>query len=226
MSPSATRLERWDRGARVPLTVLGLLFIIGASVFILGPDLPPAISPLAFGIAAISWLAFLVDFIVRIALTPRGERIAYVIHHPLQLLSVAIPIFRAVRVVDLLRQLPSVNQSSGGVVRTRIVLTALAYAIVFIYFVALSTLYVERYAPGSTITTFGDAMWWAAVTLTTVGYGDVVPVTTAGRLYAVLLMMGGIVIIGVASGTAVSYINEQVRKPHAAARAAAAEREE
>jgi voltage-gated potassium channel len=216
MSTPATRLERWAHDVRVPLAILGLLFIVGASVFVLGPDLPTWISLLALGIATISWLAFLVDYLVRIGITPSGHRLNYVIHHPLQLLSIAIPIFRAVRVVDLLRELPSVNQKAPGVVRTRIALTAFAYAAVFVYFVALSTLYVERYAPNSTITNFGDALWWAAVTLTTVGYGDVVPVTLAGRLYAVLLMMGGVVIIGVASGTAVSYINEQVRKPHIA----------
>ena len=68
---------------------------------------------------------------------------------------------------------------------------------------ALAVYAVERDAPGSRMNTFGDAIWWACVTLFTVGYGDIFPVTTPGRVYAVLVMLGGIAIIGVASAIVV-----------------------
>jgi voltage-gated potassium channel len=45
---------------------------------------------------------------------------------------------------------------------------------------------------GATINSFADALWWAVVTITTVGYGDMVPITLAGRAVAFVLMLGGI----------------------------------
>ncbi|MEN9620139.1 MAG: hypothetical protein RL499_332, partial [Actinomycetota bacterium] len=74
----------------------------------------------------------------------------------------------------------------------------------------LAMLQAERNAPDATITTFGDALWWALVTITTVGYGDTYPVTGVGRFLAVLLMAGGLVIIGTASAIVVSYITERI----------------
>jgi voltage-gated potassium channel len=49
----------------------------------------------------------------------------------------------------------------------------------------------ERSSPDANISDFGDAIWWAATTMTTVGYGDHYPVTAAGRLVAFGLTIGG-----------------------------------
>ena len=54
----------------------------------------------------------------------------------------------------------------------------------------------ESKAPGANITTGGDALWYAMVTITTVGYGDFYPVTPAGRITAVFIMFMGVGIIG------------------------------
>lgn len=54
----------------------------------------------------------------------------------------------------------------------------------------------ESQSPDASITTGGDALWWGIVTMTTVGYGDFFPVTTAGRLTAAFVMFAGIGIIG------------------------------
>ena len=61
---------------------------------------------------------------------------------------------------------------------------------------AIAVLDAEQDADGANITTFGDALWWASTTVTTVGYGDRFPVTTSGRLVAVALMLVGIAAIG------------------------------
>lgn len=55
---------------------------------------------------------------------------------------------------------------------------------------------VEFAAPDSKISSFGDALWWALVTVTTVGYGDIYPVTTEGKVIASFLMIIGIMILG------------------------------
>jgi voltage-gated potassium channel len=59
------------------------------------------------------------------------------------------------------------------------------------------------------IGSFGDALWWAVVTATTVGYGDVSPVTLEGRLIAVVLMLTGIGVIGVFTATVASAFFEE-----------------
>jgi voltage-gated potassium channel len=57
----------------------------------------------------------------------------------------------------------------------------------------------------------GDALWWAVVTATTIGYGDLSPVTVEGRLIAVVLMLTGIGVIGVFTATVASFFFEQER---------------
>jgi voltage-gated potassium channel len=58
----------------------------------------------------------------------------------------------------------------------------------------------ESQSPDATITTGGDALWWAVVTITTVGYGDFYPVTAGGRMTGLFVMFAGVgVIAGLAS---------------------------
>jgi voltage-gated potassium channel len=75
---------------------------------------------------------------------------------------------------------------------------------------SLSVLDAERYAAGSNIRSFGDALWWAFTTITTVGYGDRYPVTTTGRIIAVLLMIGGIAMLGIITGSLASWIVDMI----------------
>jgi voltage-gated potassium channel len=60
---------------------------------------------------------------------------------------------------------------------------------------------VESSAPGTKIHSIGDAFWWAIVTVTTVGYGDIYPVTLEGRIIAAALMFVGIAILGILIST-------------------------
>ena len=55
--------------------------------------------------------------------------------------------------------------------------------------------------------TYGDALWWAVVTLTTVGYGDIVPNTTAGRVDGVMIMVTGVAVLGLLAGSMASFFH-------------------
>ena len=78
-------------------------------------------------------------------------------------------------------------------------------SIIFLTIVVLEcagiyVLVTERNAPESNIKTASDALWWAYVTVTTVGYGDEYPVTNSGRVVGVLLMTIGVGLFGVITG--------------------------
>ncbi len=74
-----------------------------------------------------------------------------------------------------------------------------------------------------TIDSFGEALWWAFVTMTTVGYGDFTPVTIVGRGVAGGLMLGGIALIGAVTATLASWIVEKVADHTATAEAVTSE---
>ena len=61
-------------------------------------------------------------------------------------------------------------------------------------------LIAESHAPSANILTAGDAMWWAYVTITTVGYGDRFPTSTMGRLVGILVMTTGVAVFATFAG--------------------------
>ena len=67
----------------------------------------------------------------------------------------------------------------------------------------------ESRSADANITTGGDALWWAFVTITTVGYGDQYPVTTLGRAVGVFVMFAGVGIIGSLASILASYLVPQ-----------------
>ena len=74
---------------------------------------------------------------------------------------------------------------------------------------AIAILYIERDNAQANIKTFGDALWGAFVTITTVGYGDRYPVTTVGRLIAAVLMIAGVGLFGTFTGYVASFFVEE-----------------
>lgn len=213
----------WEARTSSTLAVLGVLFLIAYSAYVLVVDPPDVLFVAILLVGLVSWVAFAVDMVARVALTERGRRLRFIVTHPLDVLALFVPMFRALRVAGLLRHVPFLTGRSGAAVRGSVIAHALVYAVVYVYVISLATLQVERTAPDATITTFGDAVWWAVVTLATVGYGDTYPVTTTGRFLAVMLMGGGILIVGTASAIVVSYITERVSTERVAAQRGAAE---
>jgi len=87
-----------------------------------------------------------------------------------------------------------------------------AAAMLLVFISALAVLDAERRTPKANIRGFSDALWWAATTVTTVGYGDRYPVTGTGRLVAVALMLVGISLLGLVTASVAAFFVSATRK--------------
>ena len=90
------------------------------------------------------------------------------------------------------------------------VIYAAGASLILVFFAALAELDVERHAVGGHIHNFGDALWWACVTITSVGYGDIAPITLLGRFIAVGVMIAGIALLGTVTATLASFFIDRV----------------
>ncbi|MGA2804626.1 MAG: ion channel [Acidimicrobiales bacterium] len=152
------------------------------------------------------WALFVIEYLVKLWLVP--ARWGFVKTHRLDLAMVALPMLRPLRVLRLLRLARAGTVLSDSLKRARAMLThhnlhfVLLSAAVIVFAAAGLEVAFEVHVKGSNIHGFADALWWAVVTVTTVGYGDKFPVTAAGRGVAVVLMLVGIGLIGVVTATA------------------------
>src|SRR6266487_6350944 len=130
----------------------------------------------------------------------------------------AFAIFRVARLFRIVRQL---RRMTGGDLRRILVRRLAESTLLFTLVIALLLIYTdswivfeaEKGAPSANITTYPTAVWWAFVTITTVGYGDHYPITTLGRTGAVILMFFGLGIIGVLSSyLSTTFISRQRRR--------------
>lgn len=164
------------------------------------------------------WVIFVLDYVVSLVLARPRWRWFYT--HLLDLLTAVLPIFRPLRLLKFVTLVKALRLTPGSTLRGRIVLYLVSTVTILVFVGALAVLSVERGKPGSDIETFGTAIWWAIVTMTTVGYGDLYPVTMLGRLIAIPIMIGGITLVGVVTGTLASWITERTRRDDEGNRAA------
>ncbi|SDS50233.1 potassium channel family protein [Microterricola viridarii] len=223
LSASALHREevrgRWERATRWPLILLSIGFLVAYSLVTIRPSWTRDEQILIVVVLGAAWLAFIIDPVVRLILTAPHRRAAYVRTYKVEFWAALLPILRPFSLLRHLDSTPGFMGNGGNALRSRVLAVAAAYAGMYVYVIAITVLQVERNAPGATIVTFGEAIWWAFVTLATVGYGDYVPITPFGRTLAVMLMAGGVVIIGTASALIVSYLSERIttRDPGAVA---------
>ena len=167
-------------------------------------------------------VVFLFDFLRSIRLAP--NKWAYFLKGGgwLDLLGslpfYAFAIFRAARLFRIVREL---RKMTGGGFRRIIIrclaesilLFTLVFALILIFTLSWIVLEAEKGNPHASITTYATAVWWAVVTITTVGYGDYYPVTAIGRIGAVILMFFGLGIIAVlVSYLSTTFIARQRRR--------------
>lgn len=198
-----TRQDRWTRRTDVPLLVTAAIFVVAYAWDVIG-NLHGVADDIAQWVIWVTWGLFVVDYLVKLVLAPR--RLRWFFYHILDFLLVALPFLRPLRLMRVAMVWTSVHRVGGRTLRGRLAVYVIGSALLLVFVASLAVLEAERDAPGSNIKNFGEAIWWAFVTITGVGYGDYEPVTAEGRIVAVGLMIAGVALIGVIAATLATWL--------------------
>ncbi len=208
MPATQSRVESWERRSEVPLLLLAGAFLVAYAWPILDPRLDPDLRTSLAVVSWTVWVAFVADFVIRLYLA--DERKAYAVQHWYDVALVILPMLRPLRLLRLLALVRILDRTATKNLAGRVLVYVAGAATMAVFLGGLAVLDVEQDADGANITTFGDALWWALTTVTTVGYGDYAPVTLEGRLIAMVLMFVGIGVVGAVTATVATWILERV----------------
>lgn len=192
---SEQRLQAIERATSLPLIALAfaMLPLLLVPAFV---DLSASVHQTFVALDWIIWALFAADFFVKLAVAP--ARVSYIRSHPLEMATVVLPFLRPIRALRFLRLARVATLLGLNVKLIRDIFEARgtrvigAACLVAVTTGAFLTYLAERNAEGANIHSFEDALWWAATTMTTVGYGDRFPTTPEGRAVAIVLMLFGI----------------------------------
>lgn len=188
-----SRISRWiDRNLRAWELVMAALALLSVAIGIAASQLgePDAL-------VSAEWLltgVFAFEYGLRLWSAP--NRFAYFKNSLIDLVSILPPVrgARLLRLLRLLRVASDLNKALGTTQLSSRALTIARIAIMWVAVVAVSALgmFLAESGENPNVRDIWDALWWAVVTITTVGYGDVSPATAEGRLAAGVLMVLGI----------------------------------
>ncbi|MZD06634.1 two pore domain potassium channel family protein [Streptomyces sp. SID5785] len=198
-------LARWERRTAGVLAAASLLFLASYALRVLGHGLPGPLRDACLAVTFAAWSVFLVDYVVRRRLS--GQRWPrFVRTHWLDTLVLLLPLLRPVRIVQAYDRVQLRHDRPRFSLHARVIVYAGVSTLLLGFAASLAVYHVERPAPGATIRTYGDAVWWACTTVSSVGYGDMAPVTPLGRLVAVALMGCGLALLGAVVGAFSSWL--------------------
>ena len=185
------------------LTFLALAFLVAFSYPAFVNPVPSSTQTLLNIVQWVGWVAFATDLIY--GLINAKSKKQYLKKHPLEVAAVLLPFLRPLRLMRVI--------SFGGLAIQKVAIgrqfaitIKVFLASIFVaYISAVQMTITERAVEGSNIKNFGDGIWWAITTVTTVGYGDRYPTTTEGRFLAVALMIMGISLMGVITASVAAW---------------------
>ena len=207
LSDADDRLARVEQLTELPLLLLSFCMV----PLLLGPllwEMSSTEETLFFALDTVIWAIFVVEIVVKFAIAQ--DRIGFLLGHWLEIIVVIVPPFRPLRIFRLVlfgsrairysRRLANIDYLG-------------VYAVGLVLIGSTIVAAVEIGGEGE-IQSYTDALWWALVTVTTVGYGDVTPVTAAGRIVATFLIVGGVGLFGaLTANLASSFIRSSNRRP-------------
>ena len=114
---------------------------------------------------------------------------------------------RTLRILRFLRYLEDEDFFFGTITKTGLQIIKVLYTLVTLIFISSAAIYeCESLARGGAIATYFDSVYFTVITLTTVGYGDITPVTDAGKMVTILMILGGVIFIPWQAGKLIKII--------------------
>ena len=203
------RLSTWQRRTNAPLMVLAVGTMPLLLLDLISDRLTSLDRAFLFAVNLVVFIAFLADYLVGLMLA--NSRLSYARSHFGSLLIVvaqllallpALGVLGVLRGARAIRPLIAVTrliglaivakQTGRDFLRKRVASIAFGIAGLTLVSSAVAFTLAEDVGEGRRIESFFDALWWAMATITTVGYGDIYPITSAGRVIASFTMVVGI----------------------------------
>jgi voltage-gated potassium channel len=221
---AAAPLDRFNRFSAVTELPIAALALLMAPVLVIeGHATTELVRAIARSGNWIIWFVFCGEYAVKVWLAPDRRRFVRSAWFNLLVVILASPMplngfipGTSARLVGLMRFLRGAAIAAIGLRMRHHILHAAqlrfaATTTAVIVFLGALGIFAVEHGVNARIGTFGDAMWWSVVTATTVGYGDVSPVTPEGRFIAVGLMFLGVAFIGVFTAAVSNYISDHGR---------------
>lgn len=205
--------ERVEKATALPLLILSIA-LVPVLIIPLAVKLSRGWTSTLDDVDLVVWGIFTLEYLTMLTLSMR--RWHYVRTHLLELLLVCLPLLRPLRVIRSVRalrllrvaRLSTVTTKGIRLSRSRLASRGAAYAlgVAVVLTLAASAMELDAEREKGNIKTFGDSVWWAMTTVTTAGYGDHYPVTSLGRVVAVVLMLVGISVLGIITAALAAWL--------------------
>ena len=214
--------------------IIQFLILASAVVFVLESDRQQLeMDPYTthFIVLDVVFLAlFSIEYALRVYIEPKKRDFVFSFYGLIDLIAILpslflVPGFRVLRILRFLRIfrifkatrfILAVDRLGAALREIQQELLALVIlSLMFVYLAACGIHFFERDAQPEAFGSILDSMWWSVVTLTTIGYGDVYPTTSGGRLFTALVALVGVGLIAIPSGLLASALTEaRVEREH------------
>jgi len=207
-----------------------LLSIITFSIETI-PNLEPEVKSILYGIEVFCVVIFTIEYVLRIYVADSKPKFIFSFFGIIDFLAIlpfyltfgvdlrslrALRFLRLFRILKLVRYNRAMNHFTSAIKSAKEeILLFLFITLILIYFSSVGIYYFENEAQPEHFSSIFDSLWWAIVTLTTVGYGDVYPITVGGKVFTFFILLIGLGIVAIPTGIISSALTKSVDKKDA-----------